>query len=251
MVKNNGDYAVHMSDPDLLISWPKIEEIHIDSHDPIACPICLYPPQAAKMTKCGHIYCWCCLLHYLSLSDKQWRKCPICFESIYKQDLKSVRVITSKVNYVSGDELKLRLMFKSKSHKYNAVILPIEVFDKYKRQLESSSTHSAISTPQLFNDIRKYIDKDCEQYFKLKCKSLNEIYESVVKREKSELTYQRDVERDAPEVCFVEEALKLLDDRESGILSEINEATKNDLGVLNQSLPIEIKSDLNNMNKHG
>ena len=43
---------------------------------------------AAKITRCGHMYCWPCLLHYLSLSDKAWRKCPICYESIYKDDLK-------------------------------------------------------------------------------------------------------------------------------------------------------------------
>ena len=248
-MKNNGDYTVHMSDPDLLITWPKIEEIHIDSHDPIVCPICLYPPNAAKMTKCGHIYCWCCLLHYLSLSDKQWRKCPICFESIYKQDLKSVRVISNKVNYVTGDELKLRLMFKSKNYTFNSVILPIEVFDKYKRQLGSTTL-----LPNLYNDITKNTNNDCEQYFKLKCKSLNEIYESVVRREKNELQTQRDIERDAPEVCFVDEALKLLDERETCILDEINGALKEGgigSGVAVASLPIEIKSDSNGSGKHG
>ena len=52
VVKNDGDYSVDMSDPDLLVAWPKIEEVHIDSHGPsLACPICLYPPNAANMTK--------------------------------------------------------------------------------------------------------------------------------------------------------------------------------------------------------
>lgn len=54
-----------------------------------SCPICLYPPVAAKMTRCGHIYCWACVLHYLALTDKPSQStCPICYEVIKEQDLK-------------------------------------------------------------------------------------------------------------------------------------------------------------------
>ncbi len=67
VVKNNGDYSIHMANPDVLVEWNKIEEIHIDSNEFISCPICLYQPIAGKMTKCGHIYCWSCILHYLRL----------------------------------------------------------------------------------------------------------------------------------------------------------------------------------------
>src|SRR5579883_2956913 len=95
-----------MQDPDRLVDWDRIEEILIDTHSSssgstttttttLSCPICLHEPTAGKMTKCGHVYCWPCILHYLSLSDKPWRKCPICFESIYKSDLKSVRVVAA------------------------------------------------------------------------------------------------------------------------------------------------------------
>ena len=42
----------------------------------------------AKMTRCGHIYCWPCILHYLALGEKSWRKCPICYESVHDTDLK-------------------------------------------------------------------------------------------------------------------------------------------------------------------
>lgn len=52
------------------------------------CPICLGAPVAAKMTKCGHIYCWSCILHYLALSDNASRPCPICYESVGSKDLK-------------------------------------------------------------------------------------------------------------------------------------------------------------------
>lgn len=60
----------------------------ICSHEVPSCPICLYPPTAAKITRCGHIFCWACILHYLSLSEKTWSKCPICYSSVHKKDLK-------------------------------------------------------------------------------------------------------------------------------------------------------------------
>lgn len=31
-----------------------------------------------------------CILHYLSLSDRSWSRCPLCFEPVYPQALKSV-----------------------------------------------------------------------------------------------------------------------------------------------------------------
>ena len=42
----------------------------------------------AKITRCGHIYCWTCVLHYLALGEKTWRKCPICYEAVHQKDLK-------------------------------------------------------------------------------------------------------------------------------------------------------------------
>jgi len=152
----------------LLVAWPKIEEVHKDSHGPsLAFPICLYPSNAAKMTiYMGHIYCWCCLM----------------------------------------------FIVKSKHYKYNAIILT-NVFDKYKRRLIASTTITTTNKSSFLNDISKSINDDldeCEQFFKIKCKRLNEIHERVVKREKSELERQRESEKDAPEVCFVDEALKLL-----------------------------------------
>jgi hypothetical protein len=43
-----------------------------------------------RSTKCGHVFCWPCLEHYLSESQHSWAKCPICMESIYAAALKSV-----------------------------------------------------------------------------------------------------------------------------------------------------------------
>ena len=71
------------------------------------CPICLSPPTAPRMTKCGHVsfskfmlsdaiskiqvFCFPCILHYLSTSDNKWARCPICFDSVNERQLKSVK----------------------------------------------------------------------------------------------------------------------------------------------------------------
>ncbi len=86
------DYSVHLADPDLAIDWSRVEQVRLHSMQTLKCPICLSEPQAGKITRCGHVYCWSCLLHYLALSDKPWRKCPVCSESIYKQDIRRFKI---------------------------------------------------------------------------------------------------------------------------------------------------------------
>jgi hypothetical protein len=91
VVKSSGNYNVHLADPDTLVDWDLIEQVVLKTTAAVpSCPICLYPPKAAKITRCGHVFCWPCILHYLALSDHSWRKCPICYEAIHRQDLKSV-----------------------------------------------------------------------------------------------------------------------------------------------------------------
>lgn len=60
----------------------------VPCYEPVTCPICLDYPVAGKITRCGHIYCWPCILRYLSLTDKPWMKCPICFEAVHRENLK-------------------------------------------------------------------------------------------------------------------------------------------------------------------
>ncbi len=216
VVKNTGDYSVHMCEPDRPIDWDLIEEIQIETLEPISCPICLYEPVSAKMSKCGHIYCWPCMLHYLSLSDKTWRKCPICYESIYKKDLKSVRVLKHDTEYKTGDSITLNLMFKYKN-KFNTIILPASMQSKFLS--DEKVAKNGVVTYDLFNDPAY---TDCRKYFKLHSKSAHDIHSEVIQRERQELTTQAEIDKDQPEVCFVTEALVLLDERENGLKEEMS-----------------------------
>ncbi|KAG0378971.1 hypothetical protein BGX24_002200 [Mortierella sp. AD032] len=91
LMNPRSDYAVYTMDADAPVQWEDIEQVLITV--PQSCPICLQPPVAARVTKCGHVYCFSCVLRYLSLNEtnKAWRKCPICWDAIYEKDLKSVR----------------------------------------------------------------------------------------------------------------------------------------------------------------
>ncbi|EJD35472.1 hypothetical protein AURDEDRAFT_117371 [Auricularia subglabra TFB-10046 SS5] len=105
----NGDYTVHFADPDIYYQWQDILQVIVPRSSALsiagssadvsrdlateghACPICLSPPAAPRMTKCGHIFCFPCILHYLGTSETtKWARCPICFDSVASHQLRSV-----------------------------------------------------------------------------------------------------------------------------------------------------------------
>lgn len=105
----SGDYTVHFADPDIFFQWQDILQIIVPRTSAVAstssnstaishdqglqtCPICLSPPIAPRMTKCGHVFCFPCILHLINTSDNlKWVRCPICFDSINEKQLKSVK----------------------------------------------------------------------------------------------------------------------------------------------------------------
>ncbi|CAL7947108.1 unnamed protein product [Xylocopa violacea] len=196
VVTSNGNYALYLSDPDVLVDWKLVEQIKLYSSENLSCPICLCSPVAGKMTRCGHVYCWPCILHYLSLSDKPWRKCPICYESIQKSDLKSVTEITqSTLN--SGDAVTLRLMRREKG---SLLAVPVGTVSQ---------------NPVNFLPLSETISS--QVYSKLLIASTEDVM-NIIECERIQLKFELSDNPDSPENCYIEQALEELSWREEELL---------------------------------
>ncbi|XP_024944148.1 RING finger protein 10 [Cephus cinctus] len=200
VVTANGDYSAYLANPDTLVDWNLIEQIRVHSLESLACPICLCIPVAGKMTRCGHVYCWPCILHYLALSDKSWRKCPICYESIHKSDLKSVVEITQTALNV-GDTVTLRLMRRERG---SLLAMPVD------------ETESFIPTTffSLSENIRGSV------YSKLLFANNNNVMD-IIEYERVQLRSELMEDPHSPENCFIEQALNELSVRKKQILQEV------------------------------
>ncbi|KAL1408943.1 hypothetical protein Q8F55_005757 [Vanrija albida] len=137
-------YGAHFADPDIALHWPNILQVlvptfssysiaqgfvatdaEVDNGDDgedassrrqrmeeerqgRSCPICLSKPVAGRMTKCGHIFCFPCILHFIQLSDvPKSASCPICGDTIHEGMLKSVRYLDAEtmVKAAEGEDL--------------------------------------------------------------------------------------------------------------------------------------------------
>nr|XP_028566964.1 RING finger protein 10 [Podarcis muralis] len=197
VVCDDQDYTVHFTDPDTLVNWDFVEQVRICSHEVPSCPICLYPPTAAKITRCGHIFCWACILHYLSLSEKTWSKCPICYGSIHKKDLKSVVALETR-QYAIGDTITMQLMRRGKG-----VLIP-----------QPKSKLVNVEQPIHLGD------EQHGQYSKLLLASKAQVLQEVILEEKVALLRQYEEDKHTPEACFIEAAIQELKDREGNLMSD-------------------------------
>uniref|UniRef100_A0A671Q9I1 E3 ubiquitin-protein ligase RNF10 n=1 Tax=Sinocyclocheilus anshuiensis TaxID=1608454 RepID=A0A671Q9I1_9TELE len=193
VVIDDQDYQAHFTDPDTLVDWDCVQQVRICSHEVPSCPICLYPPVAAHITRCGHIYCWPCMLHYLSLSEKSWSKCPICYEAVHSADLKSV-VAMETHQYVTGNVITMRLMRREKG---SLVALP-------------SCQWVKLEEPIHFGDVH------LRAYSKLLLASQEQVL-GLLAEERVALQTQLSQEKDDPQACFIQSALLQLQ-REEGLL---------------------------------
>ncbi|TRY55480.1 hypothetical protein DNTS_027870 [Danionella cerebrum] len=188
VVSDDQDYRAHFTDPDTLVDWECVQQVRINSHEVPSCPICLYPPVAAHMTRCGHIYCWPCMLHYLSLSEKSWSKCPICYEAVHGADLKSVVAMETR-QYVSGNTITMRLMRREKG---SLVALPSSQWVKVEEPIQ-------------------YGDVSLRAYSKLLLASQQQVL-GLLAEERMALQTQLSQEKDDPQACFIQSALLQLQD---------------------------------------
>ncbi|KAL7731926.1 hypothetical protein ACLKA6_016978 [Drosophila palustris] len=193
-VIRSGAKAQVNGSPDTLIDWNLIEQINIHTTEEPQCPICLYPPVAAKLTRCGHAYCWPCLLHYLSLSDKTWRKCPICYDAIHAADLKSCTTDQQQPMNV-GDFISFQLMRRRKGSIY------------IERYAEAGLGGAALDYERF--PLLSAVDED-KRFSKFLIAKRVDIA-AIIERERRELLADSDTS--CPEDIFIQQALLTLNER--------------------------------------
>lgn len=187
---------------DTLVEWSLIEQINVFSVEDMKCPICQQVPSVSKITRCGHVFCWPCVLHFLDVNDDEHANCPICFEKICINDLKSAMIIKRQKFDVEQD-ISLNLMYRTKGS---------NTIQKYKKtgQYGIFSLQTAPTTmyPWVSSSSEELIR--FSKYIIAKRKDVLNILE----REENELKELKDEE--TPDT-YVEEALLFLSQRKDSI----------------------------------
>ncbi|KAE8444771.1 hypothetical protein EG329_014231 [Mollisiaceae sp. DMI_Dod_QoI] len=124
IVKPYGDYKPQAVNADQHLEWNDVLQILASSvSQDASCPICLSHPVAPRMAKCGHIFCLPCLIRYMHSTDDaapipekkaRWKKCPICWDSVYMSETRPVRWYTGQESAPprEGDDVVLRLVMR-------------------------------------------------------------------------------------------------------------------------------------------
>lgn len=152
-----GEHVESMIDPDHHVNWQAVHCVFLPTDQIPNCPICLDKAVAPKITKCGHIFCTTCILHYLHLSIKNWSRCPLCFEPVYKNALKSLEFRLHK-KYKEDDIIDFVLVQRSKGS--------VAVFERSRlSRPDSWSTidHSFFARITVSRDISRTIKREREE----------------------------------------------------------------------------------------
>ncbi|KAI8835540.1 hypothetical protein BC829DRAFT_60982 [Chytridium lagenaria] len=135
----NGDYTINLFDSDIIVEWNDIHQVLVPATKVFHCPICLCEPIAPRITRCGHIYCFSCILHYLSLDDgSKWMKCPICHDAVYGKDLKNARFMhlefLTKISPMTPREIPMTLIKRAIN---SSLALPRASYSQWNRHPKS------------------------------------------------------------------------------------------------------------------
>ncbi|KAI9845671.1 MAG: hypothetical protein M1837_004645 [Sclerophora amabilis] len=118
------DFHAQAIDADIHLDWGSVLQILASEQTQCStCPICLSTPVAPRMAKCGHIFCLPCLIRYMHSTDDsnpqpekraRWKKCPICWDSIYTSEVRPVRWFTGQEGQPprEGEDVILRLVMR-------------------------------------------------------------------------------------------------------------------------------------------
>lgn len=138
IVMPNQNFHAQAANADVHLDWASVLQVLVSAQTQAAsCPICLSTPVAPRMARCGHIFCLPCLIRYMHSSDDEnmvpekrhrWKKCPICWDSIYISETRPVRWFRGQEGDlpVEGGDVVLRLVQREPG---STLALPCDVFE--------------------------------------------------------------------------------------------------------------------------
>lgn len=93
VVKSTADCTNYLRYPDCKICWSDVVLVIARSTHKLMCPICLSEIFVVpRVSWCGHILCYPCMISYFDSGDSQLKSCPICQEVIYFQEMKPISI---------------------------------------------------------------------------------------------------------------------------------------------------------------
>lgn len=160
--KNESQFKNRSLGADTLVDWDRVRMVKImvpagqDVDSSIStCSICLDNPVAPRTTKCGHLFCFPCILRQLSSesnsgsSQKLMAKCPCCFHYCAQNDLRPVEIVTVK-DIKNGviDTMTFRKLYRTKDAL--APFIPYDVdCTKSYNEVSSMKIHKRIGVEDL------------------------------------------------------------------------------------------------------
>jgi hypothetical protein len=140
IVRPDREYHAQAVDADVYVGWDAVLQVLASAEtQSTSCPICLSTPVAPRMAKCGHIFCLPCLIRYMHSTDEnnpppekraRWKKCPICEDSIYISETRSVRWFVGQEASMlrDGGDVLLKLVMREPG---TTLALPRDAGDGY------------------------------------------------------------------------------------------------------------------------
>lgn len=128
------------ADPNLHVDWKEsvaaVRFFEAET-DKIECAICLDKPIAPRSTRCGHVFCFPCILHHFAvlndgnekLKISAWHKCPICHKEVLKRKLK-LATVSKELAKVHKPEIGKNISFELMNRKKGTVFAEFGSNDK-------------------------------------------------------------------------------------------------------------------------
>ncbi|OJD20052.1 hypothetical protein AJ78_00068 [Emergomyces pasteurianus Ep9510] len=132
IVNPKNSYHAQATNADVHLDWNSVLQVLVSTDtQATSCPICLSTPVAPRMAKCGHVFCLPCLIRFMHSTDDlnplpekkaRWKKCPICWDTVYISDTRPVGWYTGQTDTpVEGEDVVLRLVMR---HPGSTLALP-------------------------------------------------------------------------------------------------------------------------------